>query len=87
MGIESREGQESGGFSTARSAYWGMREGLLGTGMTRDESYRPRQCVNRGSLDTPVALTVKRPMSLPSIFGLRHRDHEESIWAGQLLPT
>ena len=80
MGIESRQGSEGGGLSTARSAYGGMREGLLGTGMTHDESYRPCRRANRGSLDTRVALTVKRPKSSPSIFGLGHRDHEESIW-------
>jgi hypothetical protein len=79
MGIESRQGSEGAGLRTARSAYWGMREALLGTGMTRDESYRPRRRANRGSLDTRVALTVKRAKSLPCIFGLRHRDHEESI--------
>ena len=78
MGIESREGEESGGLSTPRWAYWGVREGLLRTGMTRDENYRPRRRVSRGSLNTPVASSVKMPRSLPSIFGLRHRDHEES---------
>jgi hypothetical protein len=78
MGIESREGWESGGLPTASSVCWGMREGLLGAGMTRDETGRPRRRANRASVDIPVASTIKWPRLLPKISGLRHRDHEES---------